>query len=88
MQGYEALLLPAIKRIDDPLERAIAVMVDGQVRRVPVVDSEGRLAGILSIADVARAAVLLGQKEAETLVFDLLAAVSRRRARGTARAAE
>ncbi|HVZ36160.1 MAG TPA: CBS domain-containing protein [Polyangiaceae bacterium] len=65
--------------LDEPLERAIAIMIDAQVRRVPIVDHEGRLAGILSLADVVRAVVLLGQREAETLVFDLLAAVSRRR---------
>jgi CBS domain-containing protein len=65
--------------IDEPLERAIAVMIDAQVRRVPIVDHDGRLAGILALADVVRAAVLLGQREAEALAFDLLAAVSRRR---------
>lgn len=65
--------------VDEPLERAIAVMIDAQVRRVPIVGHDGRLAGMLSLADVVRAAVLLGQREAETLVFDLLAAVSRRR---------
>jgi CBS domain-containing protein len=74
--------------VDEPLERAIAVMIDAQVRRVPIVGHDGRLAGIISLADVVRAAVLLGQHEAETLVFDLLTAVSRRRAGAQQQAAE
>lgn len=65
--------------IDEPLEHAIAIMVDAQVRRVPIIGHDGRLTGILSLADVVRSVVLLGQREAETLVFALLAAVSRRR---------
>lgn len=65
--------------VDEPLARAIAVMIDAQVRRVPIVGHDGRLAGILALADVVRAVVLPGQREAETLVFDLLSAVSRRR---------
>jgi CBS domain-containing protein len=66
--------------VDEPLERALALMVDAQVRRIPIVGHDGRLTGILALADVVHAALLLGQREAETVVFDLLAAVSRRRA--------
>jgi CBS domain-containing protein len=63
-------------------------MIDAQVRRVPIVGHDGRLAGMISLADVVRAVLLLGQREAETLVFDLLTAVSRRRAGPEQSAAE
>jgi CBS domain-containing protein len=47
----------------DPIQSALALMRRARVRRVPVVDSEGRLMGILSIADLARHAYgSLGQK--------------------------
>ena len=40
---------------DDPIERAAQVMQDRQVRRLPVVNREKRLVGILAQADLARA---------------------------------
>jgi CBS-domain-containing membrane protein len=40
---------------DDTVARAGALMRSNQIRRIPVVDSEGRLVGILSLADIARA---------------------------------
>jgi CBS domain-containing protein len=40
-------------REDDDLDRAIATMAERQVRRLPVVDAEGRLVGIVAQADVA-----------------------------------
>lgn len=40
----------------DTLEDAEAIMQRAQVRRIPVVDDAGNLAGILSLADIARAA--------------------------------
>lgn len=43
-------------RVDDELPTAIAVMKAGRVRRLPVIDARGRLAGILSVHDLARAA--------------------------------
>jgi CBS domain-containing protein len=64
---------------EDPLERAIARMADAQVRRLPVVSTEGRPIGMISLADIARSAVLLGQREGEALVLQLLGAVSQRR---------
>ncbi|MEY4544018.1 MAG: hypothetical protein RL685_213 [Pseudomonadota bacterium] len=63
----------------DPLARAIAVMAAAQVRRLPVVDEHQRVVGIVSLADIGRAAALLGQREAEQLTFQLLASVSQRR---------
>lgn len=44
---------PAVCREDDELERAVALMADLQVRRLPVVDDTGRLSGIIAQADVA-----------------------------------
>lgn len=40
-------------RPDDFVFEAIRLMGDKQVRRVPVVDEEGRLAGIIAMADIA-----------------------------------
>ena len=54
-------------------------MSDKSLRVYFTTHHDGRLTGILSLADVVRSVVLLGQREAETLVFALLAAVSRRR---------
>lgn len=42
-------------RPDQDLEVAARVMQVNQIRRLPVVDEEGRLVGILSLSDVARA---------------------------------
>jgi CBS domain-containing protein len=44
---------PAVCHEDDELERAVALMADRQVRRLPVVDDAGRLSGIIAQADVA-----------------------------------
>jgi CBS domain-containing protein len=41
-------------RTDDSIESVEALMGRAQVRRVPVVDGEGRLAGIVSMSDLAR----------------------------------
>jgi CBS domain-containing protein len=65
--------------VDDSLQRAIGTMVEARVRRVPIVGADGRLAGILSLGDAIRAATLLGQRDAEELVFQLVGAVSQRR---------
>jgi len=44
---------PAVCREDDDLERAMSLMADHQVRRMPVLDASGRLSGIIAQADVA-----------------------------------
>jgi CBS domain-containing protein len=46
--------------LDDELEDVERIMVSNQVRRVPVVDADGRLAGIIAQADLARAALNRG----------------------------
>ena len=40
---------------DSDLKEAVSLMEQAQVRRVPVVDPSGRLAGIVSLADIALA---------------------------------
>jgi len=44
---------PASVRENDDLDRAMSLMKDRQVRRMPVVDETGRLSGIIAQADVA-----------------------------------
>jgi CBS domain-containing protein len=68
----------------DTVADAEAIMRENQVRRLPVVDDAGNLAGILSLADLARAAEhqrgkrspQIGEKE----VTRLLEAISSPRA--------
>jgi CBS domain-containing protein len=43
---------PRTIRLDSPLDSALAAMRMGNVRRLPVVDPEGSLIGILSLDDV------------------------------------
>jgi CBS domain-containing protein len=43
-----------IVRIDDDVEDAASKMGDAQVRRLPVIDSDERLCGIVSLGDLAR----------------------------------
>lgn len=42
-------------QVDSDLKDCVSVMEDAQVRRVPVVDASGKLAGIVSLADIALA---------------------------------
>ena len=44
---------PASCREEDDLDQAMKLMKERQVRRMPIVDSGGRLAGIIAQADVA-----------------------------------
>jgi CBS domain-containing protein len=39
-------------RPDDDLRKALAIMAEAKVRRLPIVDAAGKLQGILSIADI------------------------------------
>jgi CBS domain-containing protein len=45
---------PAYCREDEDVSHAVRYMAERQVRRMPIVDGEGRLRGIISQADVAR----------------------------------
>ena len=55
-------------RADAPLDHVIATMERHQLRRVPVVDQQGRCVGIVSQADVALGA---GRKEVAELVREV-----------------
>ena len=44
---------PVTVRDDDDVNRALSAMADRKVRRIPVVDAEGRLCGIIAQADIA-----------------------------------
>ncbi|MCA1559806.1 MAG: CBS domain-containing protein [Acidobacteria bacterium] len=44
---------PASCHDEDDVDRAVKLMAELQVRRMPIVDATGRLAGIISQADVA-----------------------------------
>lgn len=44
---------PAACRLDDDIDKALSLMADRQVRRMPVVDETGRLRGIIAQADIA-----------------------------------
>lgn len=60
----------------DSVEHAEAVMRRFQVRRLPVVDDAGNLAGILSLADIARAPELQQTSSGEHKIAELVQAVS------------
>ena len=45
-----------VLRIDDDIEEAASKMGQAQVRRLPVIDSDERLCGIVSLADLSRQA--------------------------------
>jgi len=44
---------PASCGENDPIDKAVKLMSERQVRRMPIVDDKGRLAGIIAQADVA-----------------------------------
>ncbi|KIC23636.1 MULTISPECIES: CBS domain-containing protein [unclassified Leisingera] len=50
-----AVMTPGVVccQAEDTVEAAAALMGDHQIRRLPVLDEEGRLAGLLSITDIA-----------------------------------
>jgi CBS-domain-containing membrane protein len=58
----------------DTIEQVIRRMADNQVRRVPVLDARGKLAGILSLNDIARRVVAMEERERVRLVPRLVEA--------------
>ena len=57
---------------DDDAFRVIRLMKDAQVRRIPVTDADGRLLGIVALADIARHL----EGEAPSTIEDLLERIS------------
>lgn len=68
---------------DDPIATVENLMRSRQIRRLPVLDHDRRLIGILSLADIATEAERIGSHAAEevgsTAVAETLAGISRRR---------
>jgi CBS domain-containing protein len=77
----ESMMSTALRtcRDTDAVEVAERTMADAQVRRLPVVDDHGRLVGIVSIADLARAPRGAHRRQALADVGETLAALSRPR---------
>lgn len=76
--------------VNDPIEHVLSLMREKQVHRVPVTTSEGRLAGIVSLADLARWVRLLPRHHAayEALASTLIAISEQRREESRPQAAE
>ena len=65
----EVMTMPIAAVIpDSTLDDCLAKMESAQIRRIPVVDERGRLCGIISQADIARAA---GEHAAAMLLKDV-----------------
>ena len=52
----------------DTVDAAIVAMERHQVRRMPVVDSEGRLIGVVTLGDLQREAAPRGARESQRLI--------------------
>jgi CBS domain-containing protein len=61
--------------VDDSVDTAEQLMREGQVRRIPVIDNDGRPAGIVSMNDVTRAAAGQRRSNLDREVVETLAAV-------------
>jgi len=70
---------PRTCRPTDAIEDAEKIMRDAQIRRLPVVDDDGRLIGMISLADLAREAARERTRQSprvtETEIGDTLAAI-------------
>jgi CBS domain-containing protein len=55
---------------DDDVKQALEVMQQRQVRRLPVVDAEGNLSGVLSMNDVVLNAAESDSEEAASISYD------------------
>jgi CBS domain-containing protein len=70
---------PRTCRPTDAIEDAEKIMREAQIRRLPVVDADGRLVGLISLADLAREAArertTKSPEITETAIGDTLAAI-------------
>lgn len=60
---------------DDSIESAERLMQENQIRRVPVLDAEGRPAGIVSMNDLARIAAKAKKSSVDHELVETLAAI-------------
>jgi CBS domain-containing protein len=56
-----------ICRPNDEFRHAVRLMEKNQIRRIPVVESDGTLVGIISLADIAQAEMVDPAKAGDTL---------------------
>jgi predicted transcriptional regulator len=56
-----------ICRPNDELQDAVRLMEENQIRRIPVVEDDGTLVGIISLADIAQAKMVDPAKAGNTL---------------------
>jgi len=70
-------------KADDPIDRAQALMMHHQVRRLPVVSDDGCLIGVLSLSDIAQhahfVATACGARASTYVLASVIEAVSRAR---------
>jgi CBS domain-containing protein len=64
---------------DDPLTRALQIMADERVHRVPVLDAEKRVAGLVALADIARQLRSADDVAMATALAKTLSAISKPR---------
>jgi len=62
--------------VDDRVETAEQLMREGQVRRLPVIDNDGRPIGVVAMSDLTRLAANAQRSGAEREVIETLAAIS------------
>jgi CBS domain-containing protein len=66
--------------VDEPIARALALMSEKQVHRLPIVSSTGQIVGIVAVADIARWAYALPRRQvALEALASTLAAISEQR---------
>lgn len=59
---------PQCCKADDEIRDIEQIMAERQVRRIPIVDADGRCVGIISQADLARASVNTGVSDREVAI--------------------
>lgn len=64
--------------LDDSIGVALGIMAERRVRRLPVLSSDGKLAGLLSLADIARWAASVTHPAVDAALTETLAAISAR----------
>jgi CBS-domain-containing membrane protein len=69
-------------RGEQSVAEAVELMGVHKVRRLPVIDEQGRPIGIISIADIVRHSPALGLRVAQNLIFELIRSVSEPHAAG------
>jgi CBS domain-containing protein len=75
----EAMTSPVkVCMADDTIAKVLTVMKDSQVRRLPVVDDEGRLQGVISMNDIALASNQKQRPAAKDIVSTLAAICAHR----------